>query len=117
MEHNQLIIANCPNFYKIMNFDYYDDDTFTANLIDLYHKYIFSIKLTETELNKVHELDTVIAKYIDDYNFRKTMKYELMQVKYDTKEDLLERLINSIIGIFEQFVEGQTRKIYISRWI
>ena len=45
------------------------------------------------------------------------MKYELLKVKITKDENLLQNLINSIIGIFEQFEEGKTRKIYISRWI
>ena len=71
-------------------------------------------KLTDTS---VEEIDKILAKYIDDYIFRKEMKYELLKVKITKDENLLQNLINSIIGIFEQFEEGKTRKIYISRWI
>ena len=110
MNKNKQIIENCPNFYKIINFDYFEEDYFTANLIKIYRYFVFSI-------TKVKEIDKILAKYIDDYIFRKEMKYELLKVKITKDENLLQNLINSIIGIFEQFEEGKTRKIYISRWI
>lgn len=118
MNRNKLILEYCPNFYRIINFDYFEEDIFTENLINIYHKFIFSIEPTNIEeLNKINEIDRALAKYIDDYSFRKQMKYELLQVKLNKDNNLLRNLINSIIGVFEQFEEGKTRKIYISRWI
>lgn len=118
MNKNKVIIENCPNFYKIINFDYFEEDYFTANLINIYHKYVFSIDINlEKDLAKIKELDRILSRYIDDYIFRKEMKYELLKVKFKKDENLLINLINSIIGVFEQFEEGKTRKIYISRWI
>ena len=118
MNKNKLIIENCPNFYKIINFDYFEEDYFTANLIKIYRDFVFLIDpSSEVEITKVKEIDKILAKYIDDYIFRKEMKYELLKVKITKDENLLQNLINSIIGIFEQFEEGKTRKIYISRWI
>ena len=118
MNNNKLIIDNCPNFYKIINFDYFQDDLFTDKLIKIYRMYIFSINpLNKEELEKIKKIDTVLAKYVDDYSFRKTMKYELIQVKFTSKENMLINLVNSIIGIFEKYEEGSTRKIYIAKWI
>lgn len=118
MNKNKQIIENSPNFYKIINFDYFEEDYFTANLIKIYRDFVFSIDpSSEEEITKVKEIDKILAKYIDDYIFRKEMKYELLKVKITKDENLLQNLINSIIGIFEQFEEGKTRKIYISRWI
>ena len=118
MNASKQIIDHCPNFYKIVNFDYFEDDNFTACLIKIYREYIFSVNLLDSEsINKVEQLDIVLAKYIDDYIFRKTMKYELSRIKIEDKENLLQKLINSIIGIFDKYEEGKTRNIYIARWI
>ena len=118
MDSNKYILDRCPNFYKIVNFDYFEDDKFTDILIKVYRKYIFSINpLNEIELNKCIELDRILAKYIDDYNFRKAMNYELTKVKFQSKENMIQNLINSIIGIFEKYEEGRTRNIYVARWI
>ena len=118
MDKSKQIIENCPNFYKIVNFDYFEDDNFTASLIKIYRTFIFSVDpLNEEDLKKVINLDIVLSRYIDDYVFRKTMKYELTHIKLTSKEDLLNKLVNSILGIFEQFEEGRTRNIYIARWL
>ena len=118
MDKSKQIIENCPNFYKIVNFDYFEDDNFTASLIKIYRTFIFSVDpLNEVDLKKVVELDNVLAKYIDDYVFRKTMKFELTQIKITDRENLLNNLVNSILGIFEKFEEGRTRNIYIARWL
>ena len=116
--NNKLIIDSCPNFYKIVNFDYFQDDVFTDKLIKIYRMYIFSVNpLNKEELDKVKTIDKVLAKYIDDYIFRKTMKNELLQVRYSSKENLLQNLVNSIIGIFEKYEEGSTRNMYFAKWI
>ena len=118
MDNSKQIINHCPNFYKIVNFDYFEDDNFTACLIKIYREFIFSVNPLDTEsIKKVEQIDMVLAKYIDDYIFRKTMKYELSQIKITDKSDLLQKLINSILGIFDKYEEGKTRNIYIARWI
>ena len=118
MDTSKQIVENCPNFYKIVNFDYFEDDYLTASLIKIYRSYIFSVNpLDKIALNKVKEIDEILSKYIDDYVFRKTMKYELSQIRFHSKENLLQNIINSIIGIFEKYEEGRTRNIYIARWI
>lgn len=119
MNRNKIIIENCPNFYKIINFDYFEGDYFTINLINVYRKYIFQVdEINEENLAKIRKVDMILARYIDDYVFRKEMKYELLQVDIKQKSsNLLENLINSLIGVFEKFEEGQTRSIYIACWI
>ncbi len=118
MDNSKQIIEHCPNFYKIVNFDYFEDDNFTAFLIKVYRNYIFSVDiLDEVEIKKVEKIDNVLSKYIDDYIFRKTMKYELAQIKFEHQQNLLQCIINSILGIFDKYEEGRTRNIYIARWI
>ena len=118
MDYSKQILDHCPNFYKIVNFDYFEDDNFTASLIKIYREFIFSVNPLDSEnVKKVEQIDMVLAKYIDDYIFRKTMKYELSQVRITDKNDLIQKLINSILGIFDKYEEGKTRNIYIARWI
>jgi len=115
---NKVIIDNCPNFYRIINFDYFEEDYFTANLIKIYHSYVFSININNPEdLHKIKELDMVISKYIDDYTFRRTMKYNLLKVTFKKDGNLLDNLINTILKIFEQLQQGKIKKVYISKWI
>ena len=115
---NKEIIKHCPNFYRIVNFEFFEGDKLTEKLIQVYEKFIFSIdRYNPSELSKVSKLDKVLAKYLDDYTFRSELKHNLLHLKLEEKEDLLRQLINSIIGIFDAYEEGNTRKIYVSKYV
>ena len=118
MDKNKLIISYAPNFYRIVNFEYYEGDVFSEKLLKIYEKFIFIKEdLDEEDIIRIRKLDEALAKYIDDYNFRKEVKNGLLRVKLEKDENLLNNLINSIIGIFEKYEEGSTRRIYVSRFI
>ena len=68
MNKNKLIIENCPNFYKIINFDYFEEDYFTANLIKIYRDFVFSIDpSSEEEITKVKETDLLGVRCVLPY--------------------------------------------------
>ena len=116
--NNKEIIKHCPNFYRIINFEFFEGDKLTEKLIGVYEKFIFSIDAyNPSDLLEITKLDKILAKYLDDYAFRSELKYNLLHLKLDKKEDLLRQLINSIIGIFDAYEEGNTRKIYVSKYI
>ena len=118
MQNNKLILKNCPNYYKIINFEYFDDDFISEKLIEVYENYIFNIALDDIEeLNKVSRLDSILAKYIDDYLFRKEMKGELVKLTVKRNDNVFLTIVNYILNFFEKYEEDATRKIYISRWI
>ena len=119
MNKNKEILKHCPNFYKIMNFDYFENDTISEKLISIYENFIFTVDPDDTSsLKKVNDLDKALAKYIDDYSFRKEMKNELTQIKIrKDEENMLEAIVLHIIKIFDRNQEGLTKTIYISRWI
>jgi len=118
MQNNKKVIEHCPNFYKIINFEYYEDDFITSKLIFVYQDYIFSIDVNDDEsLSKASKIDKALSKYIDDYYFRKQMKKELTNLRIKKNENVFEIIVNSIISIFNKYEEGETRQIYVSRWI
>ncbi len=116
---NKDIIKHCPNFYKIMNFDYVEGDFISEKLISVYEDYLFNSDIEDPDqIKNIEYIDKVISKYIDDYNFRKEMKLGLVKIKVKSNSDnLLKVIIESIIKIFENYEEGYTRNIYFSRWI
>ena len=61
MNRNKIIIENCPNFYKIINFDYFEGDYFTINLINVYRKFIFQVdEINEENLAKIRKVDMIL---------------------------------------------------------
>lgn len=119
MNKNKFILNKCPNFYRIVNFDYFEDDFITDKLIKIYEDFIFRADITSyDEMRMVEKIDYVLGKYIDDYLFRKKMQQDLLEVKIKkTCTDVLHAIVESIIAIFGRYEEETTRNIYLSRWI
>lgn len=120
MNNNAKEILNyCPNFNRIMNFDYVKDDVITAKLIHIYNDYIFKVNMNSTEeVNEVIHFDYVLGRYIDDYEFRRELRKEIVQVKIKkTCADILRAIVESIIKIFDNYLENSTRRITIAHWI
>ena len=114
-----MVLRYCPNFNRIINLDYYEDDILTGKLINIYEKFIFSTDINDEEdMGLVHKIDLVFGKYIDDYTFRKELQAQIFRVKvYQTCSNILKTIVENIICIFDKYQEDSTRKIYISRWI
>lgn len=115
---NKQIVAMCPNFYKIINFEPMEGDNITEKLIKIYQEYIFKNTCLDKEtIETIKQLDLIVGKYIDDYLFRKEFQKEIVKVKVAKNTNILKEIINSIIKIFNNYEEYTTRVIYISKWI
>lgn len=118
MKKNKMILTHCPNFYKIINFEFLENDKLTAMLIEIYRNYIFSIDPSSTiEIKKIKKLDELLMKYLDDYFFQKEMKKGLMNIKVERTSDILSILVEKILELFDNYETGYTRNIYFARWI
>lgn len=113
------VLNYCPNFNRIVNFEYAQDDMISSKLIQVYRDYIFSANIQNSdEVNTVREFDHVLGKYIDDYAFRRELRCEIVHVKIKkTCTNILRAIVESIIHIFDNYLENSTRKIRIARWI
>ncbi len=118
MKDNKEVLKYCPNYYNIVNFDYRDDDMISDKLIKIYKTYVFSVDTLNSEsVQKLEELDHVLANYLSDYLFRSTMQKEIVHIKVKKDNNILQSLVDCIIKIFTNYEEYTTRKIYVSRWI
>lgn len=118
MNKNKQILRHCPNFYKIVNFEYFEDDKLSEKLIDVYEEFVFKVDPTnKNQVTKLEQLDLVINKYIDDYFFRKELKSEMKRIRIRKDEDILNAIVNWIIRVFDNYEVGYTRNIYFSRWL
>lgn len=119
MSYNKEILNYCPNFNRIVNFEYLKEDQISAKLVKVYKDYIFRVKQDNiNEIEEVKKFDYVLGRYIDDYTFRKELRREIIQVKVKkTCTDILRAIVESIIKIFHNYLENSTRVITIARWI
>ena len=71
MSNNKLVLEMCPNFYRIINYEYFEEDVVTEKLIKIYEDFIFKANLqNDEEAKAVKRIDYVLGKYIDDNLFR-----------------------------------------------
>ncbi len=118
MNDNKEILKYCPNYYNIVNFDFKDTDVISEKLIAVYKRFIFSVNFqNQEELNKVQELDRVLANYIADYLFRSTLQKEIINVRIQKDNNIIKNFVDAILKIFSNYEEYTTRRIYISKWI
>lgn len=118
MDKNREVLKHCPHFYTIINFEYYSDDLVSEKLINVYEKYIFSADITEyANISKIEKLDEVLFRYINDYGFRNQIKKDIVRIKVSRGENLLDTIVNAIIGLFDNYEKLVTRKVQMTRWI
>jgi len=116
---NKLILKYCPNFDRIINTDFVEEDNLSLQLVKIYKDYIFNIDINnEDDIQLVRLIDKTMGKYVDDCFFRKTLQKEIFRMKVKNKNsDPVRTIVDAIINIYKQTMEDQTRKIYISKWI
>ena len=116
---NKIILKYCPNYYRIINEEFYDLDYVSDKVIQVLQTYIFSVDIkNKPELKRITELDKALVRYFDDREFKTYLTNHLIALKVSKKEPNIMRFIaNSIIGAHEKYLEGFTRNLYISRWI
>ena len=118
MKKNKEILKHVPFFYKIINFEFYEDDELSKRLINIYQDYVFKVDITDKkEVEKLESIDKVLNKYIEDYSFRKELKREMQNIKVRKDEDILTAIVNWVIKTYDNYEFGYTKNIYFSRWI
>lgn len=119
MEVDRLEVLNkCKNYERIVNFEYLQEDLITAKLIKVYKEYFVSVLKSKDGLSELVRLDYVLGRYIEDYEFRRELRKEIVQVKIKKScTDILKAIVASIIKIFDNYLENSTRRIHIARWI
>ena len=112
MKKNKIILQHCPNFYKIINFEYNEDDRISERILEIYKNYIFDINLDNPEeIKAIEKIDFVLNKYIDDYYFRKEMQRSLLALRIRKSDNFLNSVIDGILNAFESYEVGYTRNI------
>lgn len=113
------VIKLCPNYYSIVNTAIEETDRMSEKLIKIYEEYVFSVDLRKKdEVKKITRFDKILYEYFNDFRFKKELTTKLKNVKVkSTIKNVTEFVVNSIIEIFDEYLENYTRNIYIPRWI
>lgn len=116
---NKIIIKYCKDYYKIINERFNENDKMSDKVIQIYQSYIFSIDEKEKNaLKRAVALNNAVNKYFDDREFRNNLNNHLKVLKAPKGEkDILLYIVNSIIMLYNKYLDGYTRNLYIPRWI
>ena len=116
---NKVILKYCPNYYRIINEEFYELDYISDKVIQVLQAYIFTVNIkNKPELKRITELDKALVRYFDDREFKTYLTNHLIALKVSKNEPNIMRFIAmSIIGAYEKYLEGFTRNLYISKWI
>ena len=69
-------------------------------------------------LKKAVKLNTAVARYFDDREFRTLLNNYLTGLKVSKSEkNVISFIANAINKQYEKYMEGFTRNLYIPRWI
>ena len=119
MKNNKTILKHCPNFYKIINFEFFEEDFISQKLISIYKDFIFEIDINnKADVKMTEQLDFVINKYIEDYYFRKEMQIGMKNIRVrKNSENITKNIVESVIECFDTYELSYTRTIYFARWI
>ena len=116
---NKIIIKYCKDYYNIINESFNENDTISGKLINIYQDYIFNIDIdVKNNLKKAIALNNALKRYFDDTEFKKILTVHMKNIKISADEtNVINYVVNSIITVFNKYLEGYTRNLYIPRWI
>ncbi len=116
---NKIIVKYCKDYYRIINEEFSELDFMSGKLIQIYQTYIFSINARiKQQLKSAVDLNTAVARYFDDRDFKTILTNMLKTLKVSKSEtNVIGYIVNAIINEYNKYMEGYTRNLYISRWI
>ena len=116
---NKIVLKYCKDYYRIINEEFSELDYMSSKVIQIYQNFIFSINVrNKAQLRKAIDLNTAVARYFDDREFRSLLNTFLTSLKVSKSEtNVMGFISGEIIKEYEKYREGFTRNLYISRWI
>ncbi len=116
---NKIIVKYCKDYYRIINEEFSELDFMSGRLIQIYQAYIFSINArVKEQLKSAVDLNTAVARYFDDREFKTILTNMLKSLKVSKSEtNVIGYIVTAIIKEYDKYMEGYTRNLYISRWI
>lgn len=116
---NKEIIKKCPNYYKIINKEFLEDEVVSMKLIQIFQEFVFSVDInSEKDIKIMNKLADSIIKYFDDGEFKKELINTMSNLKIKQGvENVLLYIAERIIESYDKYLEYYTRNLYIPRWV
>lgn len=117
--HVKKILESCPNFDKIINYEYPYGDQLSKRLIDWYRELIFSANgNNENQLMLIKSLDRSLYLYVKDNRYKREIR-KIISIDELTFEDknLIKEVIRKLIEFTSSYEKKEVREVSIAKWL
>ena len=119
INHVRKILENCPNFDKIVNYEYPYGDVLSKKLIDWYRELIFSANgNNESQLMVINALDKSLYLYVKDNKYKRGIRkiIDISELGFSDKS-IIKETIKKLIEFTNNYEKKEIRELSISRWL
>lgn len=119
LRYVNLILSNCPNYDKIVNYEYEYGDTLSSKLIDWYRELIFSCDgENNNQLKIIYEIDHCLSLYVDDNQYKRGLSKILSKDEVDLNNStLIQNAIKKIIEFTNQYERDEILELVNNKWL
>ena len=113
------ILSNCPNYDKIVNYEYEYGDTLSSKLIDWYRELIFSCDGENVnQLRIIYQIDHSLSMYVGDNQYKRGLSKILSKDEVDLNNSvLIQRVIKKIIEFTNQYERDEILGLVNNKWL
>ena len=113
------ILSNCPNYDKIVNYEYEYGDTLSSKLIDWYRELIFSCDGENVnQLRIIYQIDHSLSMYVDDSQYKRGLSKILSKDEVDLNNSvLIQGVIKKIIEFTNQYERDEILELVSNKWL
>lgn len=113
------ILSNCPNYDKIVNYEYEYGDTLSSKLIDWYRELIFSCDGENVnQLRIIYQIDHSLSMYVEDNQYKRGLSKILSKDEVDLNNSvLIQNVIKKIIEFTNQYERDEILELVSNKWL
>lgn len=113
------ILSNCPNYDKIVNYEYEYGDTLSSKLIDWYRELIFSCDGENiNQLRIIYQIDHSLSMYVEDNQYKRGLSRILSKDEVDLNNSvLIQNVIKKIIEFTNQYERDEILELVNNKWL
>ena len=113
------ILSNCPNYDKIVNYEYEYGDTLSSKLIDWYRELIFSCDGDNVnQLRIIYQIDHSLSMYVEDNQYKRGLSKILYKDEVDLNNSvLIQNVIKKIIEFTNQYERDEILELVNNKWL
>ena len=119
MTHVKKVLENCPNFDKIVHYEYPFGDILSQKLIDWYRDLIFSANGNDkNQLMLISALDKSLYLYIKDNKYKRGLRKILSADELSlTDRELIKGVVKKLITFTSSYENKIIREVNVSKWL